>query len=386
MPGRGTAAAVLLAGSVLLAGCSGATGPATKVTATSATFTALGSCDGGSPTPCLWRWRYRPVGTTAWYADAGCAGRSAGAPARLLRQTVSGLRPGTLYEVQFGGQGDRIRRFTYRGPSVRFRTAAPSNVHDPSGETMPVGNLPGWRQVFADDFRTAVPLGRFPAAVAQRWWAYPTSYHDTSNHGTYDPGRTTRISGGLLRIHLHTAGGRARVSAPVPRIPGTARRSNGSPGGLRYGRYSVRFRADPVAGYKTAWLLWPDSGRWPADGEIDFPEGNLNSTIGAYLHHAGRVARRRPGRLPRRQHLRRVAHRHDRVDARPRPVLPRPPPRRRHEEPRAQHADALGAADGDPAQRRGSARLGGRRRARRLGDGLPPIAPHRPLSGRVRRR
>ena len=160
-------------------------------------------------------------------------------------------------------------------------------MRDPSGETMPVGNLPGWRQAFADDFRTAVPLGRFPAAVSQRWWAYPTSYHDTSNHGTYDPGRTTRVSGGLLRIHLFTAGGRARVSAPVPRIPGTARRSNGSPGGLRYGRYSVRFRADPVPGYKTAWLLWPDSGRWPADGEIDFPEGNLTASIGAYLHRVG---------------------------------------------------------------------------------------------------
>ena len=93
---------------------------------------------------------------------------------------------------------------------------------------------------------TAVPLGRFPPRWP-RWWAYPTSYHDTSNHGTYDPGRTTRISGGLMRIHLHTAGGRARVSAPVPRIPGTTSRRNGSPGGLRYGRYSVRFRADPRA-------------------------------------------------------------------------------------------------------------------------------------------
>ena len=164
---------------------------------------------------------------------------------------------------------------------------------------MPVGNLPGWRQVFADDFRTAVPLGRFPAAVSQRWWAYPTSYHDTSNHGTYDPGRTTRISGGLMRIHLYTAGGRARVSAPVPRIPGTASRSNGSPGGLRYGRYSVRFRADPVPGdYKTAWLLWPDSGRWPADGEIDFPEGNLDRDHRAYVHRGATRAATRPPSAP----------------------------------------------------------------------------------------
>jgi hypothetical protein len=286
VPGRGTAAAVLLAGSMLLAGCSGATGPATKVTATSATLTALGRCDGGIPAPCMWRWRYRPVGTSAW-AVTPLRGPLRQHARGLLRQAVTGLRPGTLYEVQFGGQGDRLARFAWRGPSVRFRTAPSAAARDPSGETMPVGNLPGWRQVFADDFRTAVPLGRFPAAVAQRWWAYPTSYHDTSNHGTYDPGRTTRVSGGLLRIHLHTAGGRARVAAPVPRIPGTQAHGNGSPGGLRYGRYSVRFRSDPVPGYKTAWLLWPDSGRWPADGEIDFPEGNLDATISGYVHRVG---------------------------------------------------------------------------------------------------
>src|SRR3978361_375707 len=33
----------------------------------------------------------------------------------------------------------------------------------PSGEAMPVGNLPGWKQIFSDDFATDVPLGQFPA-------------------------------------------------------------------------------------------------------------------------------------------------------------------------------------------------------------------------------
>jgi beta-glucanase (GH16 family) len=47
----------------------------------------------------------------------------------------------------------------------------------------------------------------------------------------------------------------------------------------------MRFRADPLPGYKTAWLLWPTSDTWPRDGEIDFPEGDLNSTICGFMHH-----------------------------------------------------------------------------------------------------
>src|ERR1700694_4664776 len=52
----------------------------------------------------------------------------------------------------------------------------------------------------------------------------------------------------------------------------------------------MRFRADAVPGYKTAILLWPDSGVWPRDGEIDFPEANLNSTIWGFVHHQGGVS------------------------------------------------------------------------------------------------
>jgi beta-glucanase (GH16 family) len=41
-----------------------------------------------------------------------------------------------------------------------------------------------------------------------------------------------------------------------------------------------------VPGYKTAWLLWPDTDNW-REGELDFPEGNLTGRIGAFAHHAG---------------------------------------------------------------------------------------------------
>jgi beta-glucanase (GH16 family) len=153
-------------------------------------------------------------------------------------------------------------------------------VASPSGEAMPVGDIPGWRQIFADDFLTDVPFGSFPSAVSAKWSAYPDGWKDTSKNGTYFPSKVISIQGGVMTLHLHTESGVHMVSAPEPKLPG----ATGTEGGLLYGRYVIRFRADAVPGYKTAWLLWPDSEVWPRDGEIDFPEGNLDSTISAFMH------------------------------------------------------------------------------------------------------
>jgi hypothetical protein len=150
----------------------------------------------------------------------------------------------------------------------------------PSGEPMPTGDLPGWRLVFADDFTTDVPLGKFPSAVSSKWSAYQDGWNDTSKNGTYYPSKVVSIHGGLMNLNLHTENGIHMVSAPVPKVPG----ATGSGGGQLYGRYVIRFRADPVAHYKTAWLLWPDSETWPRDGEIDFPEGDLDGTISGFMH------------------------------------------------------------------------------------------------------
>jgi hypothetical protein len=155
---------------------------------------------------------------------------------------------------------------------------------------MPVGDLIDangtWHQIFADDFNTPVPVGSFPGTVyGSRWNVYPDGWHDTSGNGTYYPSRVLSVSNSALTMYLHTEiiNGTAvhLVSAPVPRLPGTTGFA-----GQTYGRYSVRFYIDPVAGYKTAWLLWPDSNQWPSGGEIDFPEGNLMGTISAFMHYA----------------------------------------------------------------------------------------------------
>jgi beta-glucanase (GH16 family) len=140
---------------------------------------------------------------------------------------------------------------------------------------MPTADLPGWKLVYNDDFSTNVALGQFPSAVSSKWGAYPSGWKDTSKNGTYSPDIVS-ISNGMMDVWVHTENGVHKVAAPTPNI-----------GDRLYGRYAIRFRADAVKGYKTAWLLWPKSNTWPRDGEIDFPEGNLDGRISGFMHRQG---------------------------------------------------------------------------------------------------
>lgn len=149
-----------------------------------------------------------------------------------------------------------------------------------SGVAMPVGNLPGWKQVFADDFATDVARGSFPGPYASKWTAYD-GFTDSSGAGRYSMSAIS-ASGGAMDLYLHTENGQAISAAPAPIIGSKWK-------GQTYGRYTVRFKSDPIPGYKAAWLLWPDSGNWN-QGEINFPEGGLSSTIFAFNHCVGNPA------------------------------------------------------------------------------------------------
>lgn len=201
-------------------------------------------------------------------------------------------------EIENGNISGNAAQFTDAtasgGKALRFGSVSSSSTN-PSGQSMPVGDLPGWKQVFSDDFTTNVAVGGFsncvantftcsglPSSVASKWWAYPDYWQDTSKNGTYMPSQVLSINSGVMNMYIHTSGGIHMVSAPFPKISGSS-----DSGGMLYGRYVVRFKSDAIPGYKTAWLLWPDSYTWPRDGEIDFPEGNLDSTIGAFMHHQG---------------------------------------------------------------------------------------------------
>ncbi len=152
---------------------------------------------------------------------------------------------------------------------------------------MPVGDITDangtWHQIFAENFDTPVAVGSFPGSVyGPKWKVYLDGWKDTTGNGRYYPSKVLSVTNGYLNMYLHTeiVNGVAvhMVAAPEPRLP--------TGNGQIYGRYSVRFYVDPVPGYKTAWLLWPDSGIWPAGGEIDYPDCNLVQDIHAFMHWA----------------------------------------------------------------------------------------------------
>jgi len=139
---------------------------------------------------------------------------------------------------------------------------------------MPIGDVTGWRQVFADDFTKQVRPGHFRQALSGRWHAYTDGSADTSKHGVYMTSKVVSVHDGVLDFYLHSENHVPMGAALVPALPT-----------MLYGRYIIRFKADPLPGYKLVCLLWPDSEVWPRDGEIDFPEGDLNGKIWLFAHH-----------------------------------------------------------------------------------------------------
>jgi hypothetical protein len=158
--------------------------------------------------------------------------------------------------------------------------------------TAPVGNLPGWTHIFADDFTRDAALGTWanpsdPTKVVyvgsggQRWLTYPQTFTDTYQHRPYRSDQVLSVSNGALDFFLHNVDGKPAGANPSPVLP------DGTPY-QTYGRYSARLKVDTptLSEYHIAFLLWPKSEQWPNDGEIDFPEGALSSTSHAYAHYA----------------------------------------------------------------------------------------------------
>ena len=154
---------------------------------------------------------------------------------------------------------------------------------DPSGIPMPATSPAGWKLIFSDNFTKNVAAGSWPgSAYGAKWTAYGPGWKDTSGAGTYET-KNISVADSCLTLHLATVGGVVEVAAPIPLLPGSDP-SKGVWAGQKYGMYSVCFKADAgLRGFKTAWLLWTDSNIW-ADGEIDFPEGDLGATINGYVH------------------------------------------------------------------------------------------------------
>jgi hypothetical protein len=158
-------------------------------------------------------------------------------------------------------------------------TGSPSSDVPSADASLPIGDLPGWRQLLAEDFSTDVPEGDFPGRAYRDRWAGYDGFDDSSGSFRYETADVASVHDGVLDLRTRTEGSTAMGAGVAAQVNG-----DGTWGGRAYGRYSVRFRADPGAGWGAAFLLWSDTDTW-TDGEIDFAEGlTTATTVDAHNH------------------------------------------------------------------------------------------------------
>ena len=148
------------------------------------------------------------------------------------------------------------------GDSGEPRWAATGSAPPPTAASTPAASASarckkpvapaGWGPLaFADDFTgTRLNTGR---------WSV---YDSPGGKPPRDPSRVA-VSGGELKI----TGGKGADGRDVS--GGISSNVN-----LKYAHVDVCFRVDRGAGYSAIMLLWPQSEKWPDDGEIDIAEVN----------------------------------------------------------------------------------------------------------------
>lgn len=187
--------------------------------------------------------------------------------------------------------------------------------YTPPVTTLPIGDLPGWTQIVADDFNYNYPIGSIQsdnngellvgaAAYAElhdKFTFYPDGWNttwggkqgkDTSGNTVtlqtkYYPSKTVYFENSCCKIYQHSediGGFMTALGATVkPKLPGGAYKLG------PYGRYQFRMRATGVSA-SPSYLGWVplaiDSANWPGNGEFDWPEGDIASPVAGNYHPA----------------------------------------------------------------------------------------------------
>jgi endo-1,3-1,4-beta-glycanase ExoK len=122
--------------------------------------------------------------------------------------------------------------------------------------SLPTAVGAGWQLIGSDDFTE-------DALDQRRWQVY--NAQSTNQVSRWDPSMV-ELNGGELQIlgSGKSPDGNGNVSGGVCWCKGV--------GNQLYGIWQVRARFDAGRGYGQAILLWPQSNRWPQDGELDFVE------------------------------------------------------------------------------------------------------------------
>jgi hypothetical protein len=145
-------------------------------------------------------------------------------------------------------------------------TPTPTPVPTPT----PTPSPGGWSLVFDDQYTTWDP---------SRYFIYPATWTNPNGTGTY--GTDITSNGSYARVHLYTdSTGKPRIGAFCPIPTG----SLSGRGDLNSARVEFRIRADLMLGYKGVPLMWPMSGIWPGDAEIDIYESEYQLPPKAYVH------------------------------------------------------------------------------------------------------
>ncbi|WP_413602013.1 family 16 glycosylhydrolase [Curtobacterium sp. Curtsp57] len=119
---------------------------------------------------------------------------------------------------------------------------------------------------FVEDFSTSAVTGLVQSLYPQSWQPYPDG-----TSGIYEPSKTVSVHDGVMDVQLGGAG-----------AAGTFGSEDGAWDHIG-GSFSVRAKATGGDGNGAAFMLWPSSNVW-SDGEIDFPEGNFESSPSAFQH------------------------------------------------------------------------------------------------------
>ena len=134
---------------------------------------------------------------------------------------------------------------------------------------MPVGDIPGWHQVFADHFNGTT-------LNASNWYAY-SGQPSGDPDGWWDPSHVI-ISGCQLTLRGYKGvAGRSGVF-----VTGGIGMTNAH--AQTYGKYLVRIRADKGDGISVIALLWPEKNVWPPEIDFDEDGGGNRSHMTATFH------------------------------------------------------------------------------------------------------
>jgi hypothetical protein len=121
-----------------------------------------------------------------------------------------------------------------------------------------------------------------PADLQSQWWAYPYPWEDSAIEahkpigGYYDPAGTVWISGGAMHIRMYRTTGSIHSAAVLPKAAI----------GMVYGKYVETFSVSPDSadGYRSSHMLWPTDNLPAVGDEVDFPEGEWDSTFCVHVH------------------------------------------------------------------------------------------------------